>query len=54
MHHNDPVWRGLFREPKFRRALSLAIDREEINEVIYFGLAAPSNNSVLPDSPLVP
>ena len=48
----DPVWRGLIRDVRFRRALSVAIDRDEINEVIYFGLASPSANTVLPQSPL--
>jgi len=52
MHHKDPVWRRLFRDVRFRRALSLAIDRDEINQVIYFGLAQPANNTVLPASPL--
>lgn len=52
MHTNDPVWRKLFRDVRFRHALSLAIDREEVNQVIYFGLAEPSNNTVLPESPL--
>lgn len=48
----DPVWRGLIRDVRFRRALSLAIDRREINQVIYFGLGRESNNTLLPDSPL--
>ena len=52
MHVADPVWRDLFRNRDFRHALSLSIDREEINEVIYFGLAKPANNTVLPRSPL--
>lgn len=52
MHVADPVWRKLFRTKDFRHALSLAIDREEINEVIYFGLAKASNNTVLELSPL--
>ncbi len=52
MHHKDPVWRELFRDVRFRRALSLATDRDEINQVIYFGLAQPANNTVLPESPL--
>ena len=49
---NDPVWRSLLRDARFRRALSLAIDREEINQLLYFGLGLPGNHSVLPDSPL--
>ncbi|MEE8394381.1 MAG: ABC transporter substrate-binding protein [Rhodospirillales bacterium] len=48
----DPVWRGLVRKADFRRALSLAIDRHEINTAIYFGLATEANNTVLPESPL--
>ncbi len=52
MHHEDPVWRELFRDRRFRRALSLGIDRDEINDVIYFGLALPANNTVMPESPL--
>jgi len=48
----DPEWRKIIRDPKFRRALSLAINRDEINQVIYFGLAKPGNNTVLPESPL--
>lgn len=49
---NDPGWRALFRDVRFRRALSLGIDREEINQIVYFGLAVAGNNSVLPESPL--
>ena len=48
----DPGWRALIRDVRFRRALSLAINRREISEVIYFGLVDPSNNTVLPESPL--
>ena len=48
----DPVWRALLRDVRFRRALSLAINRHEINQVVFFGLAQPSNNTVLPASPL--
>jgi peptide/nickel transport system substrate-binding protein len=49
---SDPVWRELMRDVRFRRALSLAIDRAELNQVIYYGLALPGNNTVLPRSPL--
>jgi len=49
---NDPVWRRLLRDVRFRRALSLAIDRSLVNQVLYFGLALESNNTVLPQSPL--
>ena len=48
----DEGLRALFRDVRFRRALSLAVDRHEINQVIYYGLAIEGNNTVLPDSPL--
>ncbi len=48
----DPVWRTLMRDVRFRRALSLAINRREINQVIYYGLATEGNNTVHEDSPL--
>jgi peptide/nickel transport system substrate-binding protein len=49
---NDPVWRTLLRDVRFRRALSLAIDRSLVNQSLYFGLAIESNNTVMPESPL--
>ena len=48
----DPTWRALVRDVRFRRALSLAIDRHEINQVMYYGLGIEGNNTVLPMSPL--
>lgn len=48
----DPMWRTLLRDTRFRRALSLGIDRDMINRVLYFGLAEPSNNAVLSKSKL--
>jgi peptide/nickel transport system substrate-binding protein len=52
LNASDPVWRELLRDRRFRRALSLSIDREEINQIMYFGLALGGNNTVLPQSPL--
>lgn len=46
--YDDPVWQELVRDVRFRRALSLAINREEINNTLYFGLGEPRNTSVLP------
>lgn len=48
----DPVWRELNRDLRYRRALSLAINRRDINRVIFFGLAKESGNTALPESPL--
>ena len=52
MTAKDPKWRKLMQTADFRRALSLGVNREEINQVIYFGLAIPMANTVLPASPL--
>lgn len=52
LNYQDPEYRKLFRDVRFRRALSMAIDRELINEVVYFGDARNSNNTVLPRSPM--
>jgi peptide/nickel transport system substrate-binding protein len=49
---NDATWRGVLRDARFRRALSLAIDRAQVNQVLYFGLAAEGNNTVVPESAL--
>ena len=48
----DTVWRDLFWDVRVRRALSLAIDRHEINMVSFYGLATESADTILPDSPL--
>ena len=48
----DEGWRNLFRDVRFRRAMSLAINRGEINKAVFYGLATESANSILPDSPL--
>ena len=48
----DDGWRALLQDVRFRRALSLAIDRHEINQVIYFGLATEGNDTVHARSPL--
>jgi len=52
MNVADPVWRKVMQDVRVRRAMSLGIDRSEINEAIYFGLAREVGNSVLPSSPL--
>jgi len=47
---NDPVLRKIFRDVRFRRAMSLAINREEINEVVFFGLGVPMQSAMPPGS----
>ncbi len=52
LNSNDETWRSLVRDPRFRQAMSLLIDREEINQVVYFGLVTTGANTVLPISKL--
>lgn len=49
---NDPEWRKLNRDVRFRRALSLGLDRRIINNALLFGLGIESNNTVMPESAL--
>ena len=52
LNANDPVWRAVLRDARFRRALSLAIDRREINLILYRGFAVEGSNTVDESSPL--
>ena len=51
LNAKDPVWRDLIRDVRFRRALSLAIDRREINLILYRGFAVEGSNTVDESSP---
>lgn len=46
----DPVLRQLLRDKRFRRALSLGIDREKCNEIAWRGLATPQQATVSRES----
>ncbi len=52
LNSSDLVWRKLARDVTFRRALTMGINRHEINQVVYYGLATESNNTVLSSCPL--
>ena len=47
---NDPQLRDLYGDLRFRKALSHAIDRKEMNDIIYFGRGTPSQITVHPSS----
>jgi peptide/nickel transport system substrate-binding protein len=47
----DPMWREILRDVRFRRALSLGIDRRMINRGLYFGLGVEGGMTVLKKSP---
>ncbi len=39
--HNDEVLREIFNDVRFNRAMSLAMNRDEINEIVYLGQGTP-------------
>ncbi len=49
--HNDPGLRALFDDARFREAMSISINREEINNLIYDGLLEPRQASPVSGSP---
>lgn len=51
LNYSDPVWREVLRDVRFRRALSLSIDRRMINRALYFGLGVEGGMTVLRQSP---
>lgn len=48
----DPGWRAVLRNTDVRRALSVGINRRDINQVIFFGLGHEGANTVIPASAL--
>jgi len=50
MNFPDAEKRALYSDVRFRRALSLAINRDEMNEIIYFGRGTSRQVTVIPDS----
>lgn len=48
----DPSWRAVLRDVNVRRALSVGINRRDINQVIFFGLAHEGANTIIPGSAL--
>lgn len=49
--YSDPQYRALMQNFNFRKALSLAIDRDLINQVAYLGQAKPRTITVVEASP---
>ena len=50
MNYPDEAWQKVFRDVRFRRAMSVAINRDEINEVVFFGLGTPAQLTAHPTS----
>ncbi len=51
MTHEDPDKRKVFADLRFRQAMSVAINRDEINEVAFFGMGDPKQYTGFTDSP---
>ena len=49
-NHPDPVKGGIYRDVRFRQAISLAIDRDDLNNALFFGLAVPRQFTILPSA----
>ncbi|MFZ6031232.1 MAG: ABC transporter substrate-binding protein [Chloroflexota bacterium] len=50
--YDDPAYRELLQNLKFRQALSLAMDRDLINQVVFLNQGVPQTISVVKDSSL--
>jgi peptide/nickel transport system substrate-binding protein len=51
INHKDPVMRKIMENPNFRKAVSLAINREEINKIVFRGQGKPRQAAPLEESP---
>ncbi|MEK7414859.1 MAG: ABC transporter substrate-binding protein [Planctomycetota bacterium] len=49
--HRDPEYRRLFTDRRFRQALSLGLNRQEIIDVVYKGMGKPMQHSIPEGSP---
>ena len=47
-NHPDPDKQAVYREPKFRRALSHAIDRPRIQKIVYYGTGEMTTGTLSP------
>ncbi len=50
-NHPDPFVLELFNNRRFKEALSIAIDRDEINELVFYGAGKPWQAGVISKSP---
>lgn len=50
MTHEDPVMREIFQDFRYRKALSLGINRDELNDIIFFGRAEPRQHTLVESS----
>jgi len=50
LNHKDPAMKAIFSDPRFRKALSHAINRKEINKIVYRGKGIPRQAAPLKES----
>ncbi len=50
MNYDTEEWQKLHQDPRYRQALSIAINREELNQVLFFAAAVPRQMTVLSTS----
>jgi peptide/nickel transport system substrate-binding protein len=50
LNHKNPVKKRIYNDLRFRQAMSLAINRNRINEALYFGLAKPYQATLNPST----
>lgn len=50
LNHRDPVMRKIISDPRFRIALSHAVNRDEINKIVYRGKGEPREAAPLKES----
>ena len=46
LNHPDPVKNAIFGDKRFRQAMSLAMNRDEINQFVFLGMATPQQYTV--------
>ncbi len=50
-HTEDPVLGEILRDVRFRRALSMGVNRDQMNELLFSGQGKPRAATLLPESP---
>lgn len=51
LNHKDPAMKAILSDPRFRKAMSHAINRKEINKIVYRGKGIPRQAAPLKESP---
>lgn len=50
LNHKDPVMRSILSDPRFRKALSHAVNRDEVNKIVFRGRGTPRQAAPLKES----